>query len=298
MVSPPVEGALAPKTEPLREIPGLRKKEKERSWREEVNERVRSRRRKRPSATSTLPLFEGVPDPEPAAAQAIPPAEAGRTLPEEPSQPVDRFGSEEPVADIPLRSPETENAEPAARDPEARTAASPLPPARKVELGDEEPPVRPADEEWPLELQPPPAEGRPLERPAYLGERLRAGALDVALLLGLWGIVVYFASRAAHVPLSALRPTWPWLGGYLASLGLAYAAYFTGTTGQTLGKIALGLRVVDTAGQPPGYFRALARALVGSLGVLAVGLGLLPMAFDPARRAFHDRIFRLRVVRG
>jgi predicted glycogen debranching enzyme len=91
---------------------------------------------------------------------------------------------------------------------------------------------------------------------------------------------------------------WPWLTGYLAFLGLAYAAYFTGTTGQTLGKILFALRVVDTAGQPPGYLRAFARAALGALGVLAAGLGLLPMAFDPARRALHDRVFRTRVIRS
>jgi uncharacterized RDD family membrane protein YckC len=137
-----------------------------------------------------------------------------------------------------------------------------------------------------------------VERPALLAERLRAAAVDAALLGTLWSVVVYFASRAARVPLAGLLPAWPWLTGYLAFLGLAYAAYFTGTTGQTLGKILFALRVVDTAGQPPGYLRAFARAALGALGVLAAGLGLLPMAFDPARRALHDRVFRTRVIRS
>ena len=92
----------------------------------------------------------------------------------------------------------------------------------------------------------------PVERPAYSGERARAAALDLALLTVLWAIVVYFASRAAHVELMGLRPAWPYLAGYLAFLGLSYAGYFTGTTGQTLGKIAVGLRVVDAGGRPPG----------------------------------------------
>jgi uncharacterized RDD family membrane protein YckC len=42
----------------------------------------------------------------------------------------------------------------------------------------------------------------------------------------------------------------------------------------------------------------MARALVGLLGTGLVGLGLLPMAFDPAARALHDRLFRTRVVRN
>ena len=64
---PRVEGALAadprlvtpparpkPRVEPLRDIPGLRKREK--TWRDEVQERVRSRRQKR--ADAGLPLFD------------------------------------------------------------------------------------------------------------------------------------------------------------------------------------------------------------------------------------------------
>ena len=48
------------RVEPLRDIPGLRKKEK--TWRDEVQERVKSRRQKRASAG--LPLFDEV-EPEP-----------------------------------------------------------------------------------------------------------------------------------------------------------------------------------------------------------------------------------------
>src|SRR5204862_2167842 len=123
-----------------------------------------------------------------------------------------------------------------------------------------------------------------------------AAALDLALLTVMWGVGVYCASRAAHVGLMGLRPAWPYRLGYLAFLGLAYAGYFTGTTGQTLGKIATGLRVVDAGGRPPGYFRALLRAALGSAGILAAGAGLVPMLLDPARRAFHDRIVKTRVV--
>mgnify|MGYP006866169081 CR=1 FL=1 len=57
--------------------------------------------------------------------------------------------------------------------------------------------------------------------------------------IGMAAFVVYFASRAAHTTVLGLRPAWPYLLGYLAFLGLVYATYFTGTTGQTLGKIAM-----------------------------------------------------------
>ena len=111
------------------------------------------------------------------------------------------------------------------------------------------------------------------------------------------GAVVYFASRVARVPLDGLWAAWPWLLAYLGALGLLYAGYFTGTTGQTLGKMAHRLHVLHVSGGPPGHARAVARALVGSLGVLLAGGGLLPMLFDPARRALHDRLLHTRVIR-
>ena len=127
----------------------------------------------------------------------------------------------------------------------------------------------------PLEprLEPPPRldDERPVERPAQALERAQAAAVDVVLLAALSSVVVYFASRFAHVPIDGLRPSWPYLASYLGFLALVYAVYFTGTTGQTLGKIVYGLRVVDTAGRPPGYLRAAGRAALGAVGVVLAG---------------------------
>src|SRR5262245_45458211 len=64
-VTPP---ARADGAEPLRDLPGLRKKEK--SWRDEVQERVRSRRNKR--ALAGLPLFEKAEAEEATAAEPQP----------------------------------------------------------------------------------------------------------------------------------------------------------------------------------------------------------------------------------
>ncbi len=178
--------------------------------------------------------------------------------------------------------------------------------AQEFEASPVEMPESGKDAAWvvdgPLEprLDPPPqpVDDRPVERPAPALERAQAAAIDVALLSALSSVVVYFASRFAHVPIEGLRPSWPYLGAYLAFLALVYAVYFTGTTGQTLGKIVYGLRVVDTVGRPPGYLRAAGRAALGALGVVVAGLGLVPVLFDPARRAFHDRVLHTRVIRG
>jgi uncharacterized RDD family membrane protein YckC len=292
---PPVtEGALAPdpaRAEPLREIPGLRKRE--RTWKDEVRERVRERRRFR-GAPGELPLFKGIDDEgaseEDDAAGSLP-AAADREPPSEPG--IRALGDD----DLPLRPRddlrpaitfETPRPSAAARDASRRAGAeapSPAPWARPVEIGDVGPAPR---------VEAPP----PVERPAVAFERLYAAALDLAVLAPIWAAVVYFASRSARVGIPALQPAWPWLVGYLAFIGLVYAGYFTGTTGQTLGKMAAGLRVVDAGGQPPGYLRAFTRAVIGTCGVLAAGSGLLPMLFDPARRALHDRLLGTRVIKG
>jgi uncharacterized RDD family membrane protein YckC len=301
-----VEGALAPdprheldNVEPLREIPGRRKRE--RTWQDEVRDRVRQRREQK--AGPELPLFpeddetavavaERAVEPEPARLHGLDPDAEPEGL-----SPLSELG-EEPPADAPapvyhLGAPP---AEAALGDdlPLRPERARPLEPEVDAFSDDDlEVPSEQLDRDGHAA-----AGSAPPERPAQAVERAQAALLDLGLLLGASAIVVYFASRAAHVTVTGLWPSWPYLTAYLAALGLLYAGYFTGTTGQTLGKMALGLRVVDPAGRPPGYLRALGRALCGTAGVLAAGAALVTVAFDPARRALHDRLFHTRVVRS
>ena len=316
-VAPRVEGALAadprlltpparPKArvEPLRDIPGLRKREK--TWRDEVQERVRSRRQRR--ADAGLPLFDQPEAPPPAVAKPEPPPEpAGvgppieRPAPLAPAAPAVEERPPEPLREpdlVSTRRSEAEHADLPLREPEAEpTEAAPRITRRSVPSLDDDAILGEAGVETEVELPPPVAEAVPVERPARAAERARAAAIDALIFVALSALVVYFTGRAARVGVTALVSSWPALACYLGLLALFYAGYFTGTTGQTPGKLATGLRVVGTSGRPPGYLRAVARALVGLLGTGIAGLGLLPMAFDPAARAFHDRLFRTRVVR-
>jgi uncharacterized RDD family membrane protein YckC len=320
IVGPPVQGALAPKprsvtpprregVEPLRDIPGLRRKE--RTWRDEVQDRVRKRRKRR--AQASLPLFEqpgleaGVArsEPEPASPEAAP--TASERSPETPGPsaqapaPLDAPSrdladadfeapplSDEELADLPLRG--TEPPAGSSREPEVPAVQARLPPDLDEEIETLE------EEGQDVSLRPPFPEPSPLERPARVGERAQAAFVDAGILVVLGALVLYFAGRAARADALSLAGSWPWLALYLGLLGLFYAGYFTGTTGQTPGKMMTGLRVVDTRGRPPGYLRSTTRALVGAVGTVLAGVGLIPMVLDPARRALHDRLLRTRVV--
>jgi uncharacterized RDD family membrane protein YckC len=316
-VVPRVEGALATdprlltpparakgRVEPPRDIPGLRKREK--TWRDEVQERVRSRRQKR--ADAGLPLFDQA-EPEPTAspAPAAPPPEPPLPRPEtsplvEGSASESGGGpdlvstrlSETELADLPLQAPAPGERERFSRE-ETHPARAPGRPAPSL---DDDSFLGEADLEAEIELPPPVAEPTPVERPARAAERAQAAAVDALLFGALAALVVYFTGRAARTDLGALASSWPGLAAYLGLLALFYSGYFTGTTGQTPGKLIMGLRVVGATDRPPGYPRAMARAFVGLLGTVLAGLGLLPMAFDPAGRALHDRLFRTRVVRN
>jgi uncharacterized RDD family membrane protein YckC len=286
-----VEGALAPdpsaggsKTEPLRELPGARKRE--RSWRDEVRERVRHRRRERTGGE--LPLF---PEEDTRLAEARPAPPVEEPTPAETDAPVFAF-EDDPPLDLPLR--ETPDHEPSEAAPE-RAASRFEPAGRFEELAPDDMPL--AEEEL-ADLPRIDSLRAAVERPARPLERAQAALVDLGLLVGMWALVVYFAGRAAHTDLAGLAQSWPWLLAFLAGLGLAYATYFTGVTGQTLGKLTFGLRVVKTDGQPPGPLVALGRAALAVVGIAAAFAGLLPIVFDPAKRALHDRLLRTRVIKG
>jgi uncharacterized RDD family membrane protein YckC len=75
-------------------------------------------------------------------------------------------------------------------------------------------------------------------------------------------------------------------------IGLAYFTYFHGSTGQTPGDAALGIRVVDVRdnlGQPIGYGRAFLRWLVSLVSAIVIFIGYLWMLWDPQKQTWHDK---------
>jgi predicted Zn finger-like uncharacterized protein len=76
-----------------------------------------------------------------------------------------------------------------------------------------------------------------------------------------------------------------------------YFIVLEGGPGQTLGKKALGLRVVTPDGERIGYLKAFARYIGKIISGVILGIGFIMAAFDNEKRALHDRMCDSRVVR-
>jgi uncharacterized RDD family membrane protein YckC len=82
-----------------------------------------------------------------------------------------------------------------------------------------------------------------------------------------------------------------------AVLPAAYFAICWWGSGQTAGGLLFGTVVCRHGGRRLGFFRALARSVVGLLLPALWLLGMLGILVDRERRALHDRVFGTVVLR-
>ena len=80
------------------------------------------------------------------------------------------------------------------------------------------------------------------------------------------------------------------------ALRLAYTVVWVGGCGQTPGRMATGILIVDRAGGFPGYGRAFVRWLGGLVNVLTLGLPALVLLFARDGRGVPDRLAGTRAV--
>jgi uncharacterized RDD family membrane protein YckC len=82
------------------------------------------------------------------------------------------------------------------------------------------------------------------------------------------------------------------------ALQIAYFVYFEGSAaGQTLGKRALGIRVIDfSTGGPIGYGRAFIRWIGKLVSAIPCGLGYFWMLWDKQKQTWHDKFANSVVV--
>jgi uncharacterized RDD family membrane protein YckC len=136
---------------------------------------------------------------------------------------------------------------------------------------------------------------------ASFGRRLFAGLIDAAILSVIGAIVLYLTLRICGVPVSrmAVIPPVPF-ASFLLLIAGGYFTLFTAAGGQTIGKMAAGIRVVPMNGEygrvPLG--RSIVRAAAYVASAIPAGLGFLPALVGPEKRAIHDRLADTRVVKA
>jgi uncharacterized RDD family membrane protein YckC len=109
--------------------------------------------------------------------------------------------------------------------------------------------------------------------------RFAASFLDGMLLGVIYVPLAVIASRGAG-----------WMV-YLLISGTYFTLLEGGPRGQTLGKMALGIRVIDFPRDGPiGYERALIRYLGRIVSLIPLYLGYLWMLWDTEKQTWHDKM--------
>ncbi len=85
-------------------------------------------------------------------------------------------------------------------------------------------------------------------------------------------------------------------GVFLMAFTILYSIWMHGKWGQTLGKMALGMKVVRTDGSPLGYGGAVLRWLGSILSMLILLIGYIMAGLRSDKRALHDLIAGSRVT--
>ncbi|HEX5473315.1 MAG TPA: RDD family protein [Vicinamibacterales bacterium] len=134
--------------------------------------------------------------------------------------------------------------------------------------------------------------------------RVLAAAIDLALTAGIDAAVLYFTLRLCDLSWRqvAALPAVP-LVAFLVLLNGGYFVTFIAASGQTIGKMAAGIRVVAAESDDPEPARvpveqAVLRAAAYTVSVLPAGLGFLAALAGRDRRALHDRLSGTRVVKA
>lgn len=79
--------------------------------------------------------------------------------------------------------------------------------------------------------------------------------------------------------------------------GTIYCVAFSATSGQTLGKMAVGIKVIRTDSSPLDLRCSIIRFLGSVLCTAMLGIGFILIAFDSHKQGLHDRIADTYVVK-
>jgi uncharacterized RDD family membrane protein YckC len=130
-----------------------------------------------------------------------------------------------------------------------------------------------------------------------MSARLSAIGVDLGILFAIDLAVLYFTLRMAALTPGEwqLLPPVPFVL-FLLLLKVLYYWAFTAVGGQTIGKMAMRIRVVADEGAAVAPARAFSRTLTATASLLTLGAPFLAVLFGVDRRPVHDRLAHTRVV--
>jgi uncharacterized RDD family membrane protein YckC len=145
----------------------------------------------------------------------------------------------------------------------------------------------------------------------YAGFWSRAAAriIDVVLIIAAFNLVYLADQIGASAGLWAgsglgegepgggLSPANVLRGLFFLGFPIFYYVYLTGCYGQTFGKMALKIRVVNEDGTPLDYRKAFLRWLGYFLCDFTFYIGYLWAAFDARKQGLHDKVCKTLVLR-
>ena len=133
--------------------------------------------------------------------------------------------------------------------------------------------------------------------PASLGRRVVAAVIDAAFMGAMNAGVLALTARLAGLPVTGTveLPLLP-LASFLVILDVGYVVTLTTLGGQTIGKMAVGIRVVAENGSPATLGAVLMRTAAYVVSVLPAGVGLFGM-LTATRRTLHDHLAATQVVK-
>ena len=133
---------------------------------------------------------------------------------------------------------------------------------------------------------------------AGLAPRLIAAIIDVLILGTIDALTIYFTLRLCGLTMDEwhILPLLP-IAVFFLVLNGGYLIAFTTAGGQTIGKMATGLKVVGGGNGAVSVGVATLRALACVASAVCLGAGFLPAVLGGDGRALQDRIADTRVVR-
>jgi uncharacterized RDD family membrane protein YckC len=130
--------------------------------------------------------------------------------------------------------------------------------------------------------------------------RLAAAIIDYIIV----SAVISIIRMLIFIPMFIGRGWNPLSSPMIASLGMTYFLallyfwLFTGLKGQTLGKMAVGIKVVDKQGNRPDLGCAALREIVGRLvSTITLFIGFFWIAGDKEKQGWHDKIADTHVIK-